>query len=259
MAETIVMIHGMWGGPWYWQNYADYFESKGYRCVRLTLRYHDMDPQEQPDPRLGTTSLVDYADDLERGIRALDVTPILMGHSMGGLLTQMLGSRGLGKALILLTPASPYGIMALTPSVVRSFWSVMMQWGFWKKPMRQPFHEAVYSMLHLLPPEEQRETYNKFVYESGRAAAEIGYWMFDGQKAAAVDETQVNRPMLVVGAGQDRITPAPVVHKVAQKYGPLATYKEFPDHAHWVVAEPGWEEVAAYVADWLEDVLGDGA
>lgn len=255
MTETIVMIHGMWGRPWYWQNYADYFEAKGYRCVRLALRYHDMDPNEEPDPRLGTISLVDYTDDLEQEIRRLDGTPIVMGHSMGGLLAQMLGARGVAKVLVLLTPASPYGIMALTPSVVRSFWSVMTRWGFWKKPMRQTFHEAAYSMLHLLPPEKQRETYSKFVYESGRAAAEIGYWIFDGKKAAAVDESKMTCPVLVVAGAHDRITPASVVRKVAHKYGAVSTYKEFPDHAHWVVAEPGWEDVAGYVAGWLEEVL----
>ena len=106
MAETIVMIHGMWGTGSYWENFRDFFEGRGYRCVVPTLRFHDMDPNGLPDPRLGTTSLPDYAADLEKLIRELNVVPILMGHSMGGLLAQILGSRGLAKALVLLTPAT---------------------------------------------------------------------------------------------------------------------------------------------------------
>ncbi len=102
MAETVVMIHGMWGSGWYWENFKGFFESKGYQCVVPTLRYHDMDPNGVPDPRLGTTSLLDYAADLEKLIRELHVMSILMGHSMGGLLAQILGSRGLAKALVLL-------------------------------------------------------------------------------------------------------------------------------------------------------------
>jgi pimeloyl-ACP methyl ester carboxylesterase len=210
-----------------------------------------MDPRGVPDPRLGTASLLDYAEVLEQQVRRLGVKPILMGHSMGGLLAQMLGARGLAKALVLLTPASPSGIVALTPSVIRAFWSMQTTWGFWRKPMRQTYGEAVDSMLHLLPEKERKETYDKFVYESGRAAFEIGYWLFDSTGASRVDESKVTCPVLVVAGAQDRITPASVVRRVAKKYKAVSTYREFENHAHWVVAEPRWQEVAEYVAGWL--------
>jgi len=251
MPDTIFMIHGMWGGGWYWQNYRRVFEAKGYRCVATTLPYHDMDPRGVPDPRLGTASLLDYAAALEQEITKLDTKPILMGHSMGGLLAQILAARGRAKSLVLIAPASPSGIVALTPSVMKSFWSVQTTWGFWKKPMRQTFDEAVYSMLHLLPETQQRVTYDRFVYESGKAAREIGYWLLDPRKASRVDESKVTCPILVIAGAQDRITPASVVRKVARKYGVVATYKEFENHAHWMVGEPGWEEVAEHAASWL--------
>jgi pimeloyl-ACP methyl ester carboxylesterase len=259
MGETIFMIHGMWGGEWHWDNYKTVFEKEGYRCVSTTLPYHDIGSKDSPDPRLGTTGLLDYASYLEEKVRQQDATPIIMGHSMGGLLAQMLGSRGLAKALVLLTPASPAGILAFTPSVMKSFMSVQATWGFWKKPMRQKFTEAAYSMMHLLPPTEQKEAYAKFVHESGRAAYEIGYWFLDTKKASKVDETKITIPVLVVAGSQDRITPASVVRKVAKKYSAVATYKEFPDHAHWVLGEPGWEEVAECVKDWLPQALAKNA
>jgi pimeloyl-ACP methyl ester carboxylesterase len=197
MADTIFMIHGMWNGPSCWSNYCSIFESKGYRCITATLPYHDMDPKEHPDPRLGTTSLLDYAEALQQEICQLDVKPILMG---------------------------------------------------------QTFNEAVYSMLHLLPENEQREAYGKFVYESGRAAFEIGYWLFDSKGASKVDESKITCPVLVVAGTQDRITPASVVRQVARKYKDVSTYKEFKNHAHWVLAEPGWEEVAEYVGVWIKSL-----
>ena len=249
MPDTILMIHGMWGTSWYWANYRRVFEAKGYKCVAPTLPYHDMDPRGQPDERLGTASLLDYAQALEKEIANLGTKPILMGHSMGGLLAQILGARGLAKALVLLAPASPAGILAIRPSVLRSFWSVQTKWAFWRKPMRQTFGEAVYSMMHLLPPEEQREAYDRFVYESGRAACEIGYWLFDPRHASRIDASKVTCPVLVIAGSEDRITPASVVRNVARKY--RATYKEFPNHAHWLVGEPGWQEVAEYAAGWL--------
>lgn len=252
MTDTIFMIHGMWCGSWVWENYERFFEKQGYDCVTTTLRHHDMNPQDDPDPQLGTTSLLDYAEDLEREIQQLGVTPIVMGHSMGGLLAQILASRGMAKALVLLAPAPPAGIFALTPSVIKSLWSVQTTWGFWKKPIRQTFSEAVYSLLHLLPPDEQNETYDKFVYESGRAFSEIGYWFLDPNDASSVGESKVACPVLVIAGTEDRVTPASVVRQVAKKYEAVSTYKEFRKHAHWVLAEPGWEEIAEYVADWLD-------
>ncbi len=247
--KTIFMIHGMWCGAWVWENYSKFFEENGYRCISATLPFHDIPPGERPDPRLGTTSLLDYADALEGEIRRLNVQPIVMGHSMGGLLSQMLGSRGLAKALVLLTPAAPTGIVSIKPSVLWSFRSVLVKWGFWRKPALQTFDEAVYAMLHLLPVEERKAIYDKFVYESGRAAFEIGFWLLDFQGTTRIDASRVTCPVLVVAGGQDRITPVAVVRKVALKY--RATYKEFPDHAHWVLGEPGWEDIAAFVGEWL--------
>jgi pimeloyl-ACP methyl ester carboxylesterase len=256
VAQTLFMIHGMWGAAWHWDNYRRVFEAQGYRCVAPDLPYHDVDPRAAPDPRLGTTSLLDYADFLEAQVRRLDAPPIILGHSMGGLLAQMLGARGLAKALVLLTPASPAGIVAISPGVMRAFWSIQTTWGFWRKPSRQTFAEAEWSILHQFPAEERRALYDRMVYDSGRVAVEIGYWLFDGRGASRVDERQVTCPVLVVGGGQDRIVPAGVVRQVARKYQAVATYKEFEEQAHMVLNQPGWEGVAACVGDWLKQAAG---
>jgi pimeloyl-ACP methyl ester carboxylesterase len=245
------MIHGMFAGPWCWENHRRVLERRGHRCVTPALPYHDMDPRGLPDPRLGTTSLLDYAAALERQVRQLGTQPVLMGHSMGGLLAQLLAARGLARALVLLAPAAPSGIISLSPSVLRSFWSIQTRWGFWRRPMRQTFDEAIFSMLHLLPDSERRPTYDKFVFESGRAALEIGYWPLDHLHASRVEESSVTCPVLVIAGAQDRITPASVVRQVAGKYRARAAYREFANHAHWLLAEPGWQEVAEDVGDWL--------
>ena len=251
MTKTIFMIHGMWGGGWYWANYQRVFEAQGYRCIATTLPHHDMNSKGAPDPRLGTTSLLDYADVLQKEIEALGEKPIIMGHSMGGLLAQMLATRGLAAATVLLTPAAPAGILALKPSVIKSFWSVITSWGFWNRPIPTTFSEAVYSSLHLVPAAEQKEIFDKLVCESGRVIFEIGFWLMDLKRAARVDARKVTCPMLVISGREDRIVPASVVRQVAKKYARVATYREFENHAHWVVGEPGWEDVARYVSDWM--------
>ena len=245
------MIHGMWGGSWCWDNYKDFLEKKGYHCITTTLRHHDMDHVDRPDTKLGTTSLLDYAKDLEQEILQLDMKPIVMGHSMGGLLAQILGSRDLTKALVMLTPAPPYGIISIRPSVIKSFWSILTKWGFWKTPHHQTFDEAVYSLLHLMPEDQQKIIFDKFVCESGRAATEIGFWFLDPKKASYVDASKVKCPVLVISGSEDRITPAVITEKIAKKYKPLSTYKSFANHAHWVIGEPGWMEISDYVSEWL--------
>ncbi|MDH5510136.1 MAG: alpha/beta hydrolase [Nitrospinota bacterium] len=252
MSETIFMIHGMWAGSWAFEKYVPFFEERGYNCVAADLLYHDVDPKAPPPPELGTTGLEDYVDDLEAKIRKLPQPPIIMGHSMGGLLAQKLAARGLGKAIVLLTPASPAGIMALRWSVIVSFQEAFRRWGFWRTPFLASFDIMVYSVLHQTPVADQKLYYDRMVHESGRVIFEIGFWLVDTTNGAAVDETKVTTPMLVVGAGQDRITPAAVVRNVATKYAHVSEYHEFSEMAHNVIGEPGWEKVAGYTHEWLK-------
>ncbi len=150
MERTLFMIHGMWGTPSMWEDWEGWFSDRGWRCVTPVLRHHDLDPAEDPDPRLGTVSLEDYAADLEQEIRSLPERPVLMGHSMGGLLAQKLAVRGLGRRAVLLTPAAPSDILALRWSVVRSFLSYFFRPAFWRRPHRPTFGEMSYSTFQLL-------------------------------------------------------------------------------------------------------------
>jgi non-heme chloroperoxidase len=252
MTDTIFMIHGMWGGGWYWDKYQNYFEERGYRCIAPYLRHHDIGPDDPAPAGLGKTSLLHYAQDLEREIRKLDAKPIIMGHSMGGLLAQILAGRDLATSAVLITPASPAGIVALTWSVLNSFQEVLLRWGFWNRPHKLSYEKAVYAMMEKLPEEERRYIYNRGVWESGRAATEIGFW-FAGVKGAQVDPSKVTCPVLVIGGSDDRITPAKVVRKVARYYSPNHTYMEFGGHAHWLIREAGWEKIAEHVHLWLKE------
>ncbi len=251
MSRTIVMIHGMWGSHHNWDLYKTFFEQRGYTCVVPDLRHHEGEPGDPVPAGLGDTSLEDYTDDLEALIRSLPEPPVIMGHSMGGLLAQKLAERGLGCAAVLVTPASPAGINALKYSVIRSTLSIQMRWAFWEKPMKLSFGEACYGILNRLPPAEQRKAYDTFLHESGRAAFEIGFWPIDSGRASSVLESKVKIPLLVIGAVEDRMTPAVVVKKVAEKYASVATYMEFGAHSHWILEEPGWEEVAGSIEGWI--------
>ncbi|MAD46492.1 MAG: alpha/beta hydrolase [Oceanospirillaceae bacterium] len=245
---SIVFIHGMWCGPEVFDHYRAFFENKGYSCHAPALRHHQTVDNRSELP--GTTSLLDYASDLETFIRGLPQTPILIGHSMGGLLVQMLCACGLAEKAVLLCPAAPAGIHALTLSVVRSFSGVMTRWGFWKKTNKLSAAAARYAIFNQLPDSDIPQALAAMRYESGRATFETGFWLIDPAKASTVNAALVTQPMLIVSGEDDRITPAKIHRKVAARYG--AEFHCYPGHAHWLIAEPGWERIANDIADWLE-------
>lgn len=254
MGNTILMIHGMFCGAWCWEKYKSFFEVNGFNCIAYTLMYHDANPSESPDPRLGTVSLLDYSQELESFIKTLDDRPIIVGHSMGALLSQILASRNLAKALVLLSPAPPWGINPITLRISNLFAEALMNWGFWKKPFRPSYRKVMYYMINGLPPKERSQVYSKMVFESGRAAYEIGMWMFDNRRASFVDEKQVVCPVLVISGREDRVIPLNVSRKVAAKY--RAQYMEFSNHSHWLIGEPGWEKISQCVVDWIAGTFG---
>lgn len=212
--------------------------------------YHDVGPDDPIPGGLGTTSLLDYAEDLEAEIRKLDTKPVIMGHSMGGLIAQILTSRGLAEKTVCIAPAAPAGIFTFESSVFKSLQGVVLKWGFWKKPHKLTYEEAVYALMHKLPDEERHYIYNRAIAESGRAMAEICFGNF-GMRGSQVDASKINCPVLLLSASEDRVTPPSMVADIAKKYQPQSEYVEFPGHAHWLIREPGWEMIADRIIDWV--------
>ena len=250
---VIVMIHGMFVGPWCWDPYRNYFEQRGYRVITPTLRYHDLPLGSPPNPGLMETGIRDYVTDLEKEVRALDQKPIIIGHSMGGLIAQLLASKGLARATILIAPAVPRGINAISWTGIKSFWMNRQRFGHWREPLRPTFEGAIYSSLHLLPPDKQKAVFEKFTYESPRVAWEISFWYFDRAKATSVDESKVTCPILTMVGTEDRLIPPGIARKIHNKYKAVSTYREFDRHSHFIIAEPGWEEAASSIEAWLAE------
>jgi len=254
MSSTIFMIHGMWGGSWQWAEWRKFFEAKGFKCETPTLRHHDVDSKSKPPAGLGCTGLNDYVIDLEERIKKVNEKPIIIGHSMGGLLALMLSARNLARAAVMITPAPPAGINALKFSVLKSFAGPLLKFKWLGFPHRLSFNAAVYAMMHLLSGDEQKYVYEHMVAESGRAVREIGFWWADWRMAARVNPATVNNPLLIISASEDRITPANVIEKVADRYAHVAKYLPYPDHAHFIMREAGWEKVAEDIFQWISEL-----
>lgn len=251
MAGMAVFIHGMWGTPEVWRNWRAFAEARSWRTVAPALRYHDASPLTPP-PALATTSLIDYVADLETYLRALPEKPVVVGHSMGGLIALLLCARGLARAGVLLTPAAPASVMALRPSNLLAFLRIQTTWGWWRKSHRATLAEALSHTFNTTDPNEGRERHAAFVHDSGRALFEMALPWLDRGKATTVDPRRVTVPLLFVAAEKDKLTPPGVVRRAAACFAAVATYREYPGQGHWVPGQPGWEQIAADAFAWLD-------
>lgn len=238
--HPIVFIHGMWGGSWMWDNYLGYFAGRGYTGYALNLRGHH---GSRPVADIGRVPFADYLSDA-RGVVAALGHPILVGHSMGGLLVQKLAELGTPPAAVALTPAAPRGILPLSTLELARLSLKHLPELLLSRPLAPTFDEADALLFGRIPPGDRRQMFERLVPESGRTTFDLAV------KGVPVDAGRVRSPMLVVAGREDRATPARMVRKIARKYD--AELRVYDDHAHMVLMEPGWEVVARDIAVWLD-------
>jgi pimeloyl-ACP methyl ester carboxylesterase len=250
MKPPVLMIHGAFCGPWSLQGLREKFEAAGYAVTAPALRFHD---GKRPPAALGTTCLADYATDLEQEIRALKQAPILVGHSMGGLLAQMLGARIPIAALILLAPSAPWGVPPTTLFEIGAAQAMHLQPGYWNQILEPSRDVALAHSLDKLPRHMRDEVFNHFVPESGRATFEIMNWGIDFRQGSAVDADAVTAPLLFLTGSEDRLNPPSTVAKIAALYKSRATAEVLDGMGHWLIGEPGWEKLAERALAWLKE------
>lgn len=250
MGYPVVLVHGMWCTGASWKRVADILTARGYDCHAPSLPVHD-DSTDQP-LQVRRKSLREYLDFLERSIEAqhYERAPIIVGHSMGGLLAQQLAARVDPLALVLLTPAAPAGINALTPAVVAAFAPWLCSGLFWRNAHKPGFAHAQRYAFNGVPADRHRALYESLVHESGRASFELGMWPLDLARASAVEAVKVRCPVYVVSCGKDRLTPASVVRKVARRYSQV-TMRHYPERGHWVIDDEETDEMMHAICGWL--------
>lgn len=254
MGQPLVLIHGMWCNTRHLARLDELFSARTYDCHRPSLPHHE--PVAGQAEAVGALSLSEYVRHFKNYIAAQHFTqpPVLVGHSMGGLIAQRLAAEIPAAALVLLTPASPAGINAVVPKVIRWSLPLLLRPGFWKRPLHLSPERARRYAVNGLHTTHQEKLIASLVYESGRVLSEIAFWWADGARATRVDAAQVKCPVYVVSAGQDWLTPTGVVKQVAARYA-NSTHRHWPERSHWVIDDPDTEDMVHEIDGWLRPIL----
>lgn len=245
----IVFVHGMFQNPVSWEKWITFFQGLGYECTAPAWPLHDGDPaglRANPPANLGKLRLKDVIQSMQSAVGS--ERPIMIGHSVGGLITQILLNHDLISAGVAIDSVAPNGMLDLV-------WGMLKNSAIILNPLKgdEPifmdaatFHDAFANSLS--ETDAAREFERTATHDSRNVLRDcLGE---DGR----IDVKRSHGPLLLIGGEKDEIVPAHLSEKNAKAYrettGAVA-YKEFKDRSHYICGEPGWEEVAGYAADWL--------
>lgn len=254
-SKTIVFITGAFVHNSGWDQWKTYFEAEGYRVLAPAWPAKDAPVEtlrkRQPDPAIAALRLTQVVDHFAKIIRELPEKPILIGHSMGGLMTQLLVQKDLAAAGIAIHSVPPQGVMTLKFSFLKATWGPLGLFTSANKSFLMSFKQWQYAFTNGMPEAIQRETYEQSVIpESKRISRDTL------TSAAKIDFKKPHAPLLIMAGTEDHIMPASLnrtnFKKYAQNNGSVTEFKEFAGRNHFVVGQPTWRENADYILDWIE-------
>jgi alpha-beta hydrolase superfamily lysophospholipase len=257
MKSPIVLVHGLWLTPRSWEGWKERFEQRGHEVITPAWPRMEVEVEAlRRDPSvmngLGITEVIDHYD---RIIRRLETPPIVMGHSTGGLVTELLLDRGLGAAGVAISPAPVKGVLRLPPALLRTVFPALRNPANRKKTVPltpKQFHRGFTNTMNDADAEAAYARY--YVPGPGRVIFEAALANLNPHAATKVDFHKDDRPpLLVMGNDQDHTIPASVSKEAATRLAKskaVVDYKEYAGRPHFTAGAPGWEAVADDALDW---------
>lgn len=252
------MVHGAFCGEWAFERFRIPFEAAGHDVIAIDLPGHARgdtlsgalgDSREASRGSVTGVSMSAYARAVRDVIDNQARPPVLIGHSLGGLVAQMAASRSPVAGLILLAPSSPWGVSGSTAEEGISAVALYALGPYWALSVDPDYPSAKRYLFDRLTSEERRSTFKRLTAESGRALWETLNWWFDPFATTLVPAGGVAAPVLALAGGKDAIHPPATVQATAQRIG--GSTRVFPEMSHWLIGEPGWENVAGACLDWI--------
>ena len=249
--QPVVFVHGLWLLPSSWDRWATVFEDNGYAA--LTPGWPD-DPDTVEEAKahpevFAGKSIGQVADHFEEIIRGLDRKPAIIGHSFGGLLTQILAGRGLAAVSVAIDPAPFRGVLPLPISSLKSAFPVLGNPANRTRAVPLTYDQFRYSFANAVSEDEAKQLYETYsVPTSGvplfqAATANLNPWT-----EAKVDTKNPERgPLLIISGEKDHTVPWAIANASyqQQEHNPGVTeIEEMKDRGHALTIDSGWREIA---------------
>jgi alpha-beta hydrolase superfamily lysophospholipase len=242
-ATPLLFIHGMWHGAWCWdETFLPFFAEHGYRATALSLRGH-----AGSEGQIRGSTIADCVSDVEQVARQFETPPVVIGHSMGGFIVQKYLETHDAPAGVTLASNPHYG---LWPGLGRVTWhnplitlKCILQWRLY--PVVERPADARWGLFSADMPEEQ------FLKYHARMNDESFRMFLDLLGLNLAHPKRVKSPMLILGAEKDTVIAPRDVHDTARAYGVKAEI--FPNMAHDMMLEAGWQSVAERILGWLQE------
>lgn len=251
----VLLIHGTWCNGENWGAFETALQTRGFNVHAPTLRHHG-NPRTSPvwanAQRVGKTSLMDYVDDLIELIDSMATPPIIVGHSVGALIAQMVAARRPNNGAILLGPAPVAGMYRVSLSQILLWGRYLPQWLTGRPMYPVAWGPWVRWICNSLPPETQESYYATLCAESGTAYREMIFWMLDSRRTTRVDPEAITSPVLVIAGSEDKCTIPASCRATARRYRDRGTYVELKGSDHMMTVDPYLPQTLAAIDDWLE-------
>lgn len=245
LKQPILMVHGGFSGAWTFDLFRLPFEAAGHAVTAIDL------PGHAPGDSRGAVagqSLTDYVKAVGEAIKAQPAPPVLLGHSMGGLVAQLAAARTSLPGLILLAPSPPWGVAATSPE------ELLCAFGAAGLGMTSPVIEPQVGplsrwMLNDLAPADRKAVESRLQSESGRALMETLAWGLDPFASSLVPRGGVRTQVLAFAGERDALHPPATVRAIVERLG--GELRVVPSAGHWLPQVPGWDRLAAECIDWI--------
>ena len=253
LPKSIVFITGTFISNDCWDEWIDYFESEGYKCLAPAWPHKNASseelrnrPAEDPVASNTITSLTDHFAAI---IIGLPEKPILVGHSLGGLLVQLLLQRELGVAGVAIHSFPPKGVNRYWFSFLKAIWETMMLFSSSKQTYLMPFNKWRHAIANGTDYEQQKELYYLYAIPESKKIIREAF-----SCVAKIDFDKVHVPLLLTSGGSDKLIPASLNYRNYKKYATgnsITDYIEFKAHTHLVFRVARWREESECVLHWL--------
>ncbi|MHA4844841.1 alpha/beta hydrolase [Flavitalea antarctica] len=252
-SKTIVFLTGAFVSHACWDNWKIFFNNEGYKTIAPPWLGKESDAatlrNRHPDKALASVTLPALITHFTKITSDLPEKPIIIGHSFGGQMAQVLLNKGLAAAAVAIHAAPPQGIIPYEFAFLKSNSAALGYFTNVDKTYMRSFKSWQYAFTNGMSPERQKETYYELAIPESKRAVRGGL-----TSAAHVDFKKEHPPLLMLAGTKDNCIPAHLCERVYKSYKSKNSITEFvvKDRNHFVLGLPTWKEDANYILNWLK-------